>query len=136
MPTSSSLRRLAIALVLSIVVTFAGAFVIDQGLGTESPSSPAGDAAPTAAGAVELRIVDFAYEPAMLPVKVGQEITIINEDNAKHTVTSGMRGNTDGTFDVVVAAGGSVTVTIDAAGSYPYICTIHPGMKGTIEVTP
>ena len=83
-----------------------------------------------------MRIVDFAYEPAMLPVKVGQEITIINEDNAKHTVTSGMRGNTDGTFDVAVAGGGSVTFTIDAAGSYPYICTIHPGMKGTIGVTP
>jgi len=124
------------ALALSIALTFAGAFVIDQGLGTENPSSQAGDAAPTAAGAVELRIVDFAYEPAMLQAKVGQEITIINEDNAKHTVTSGMRGNTDGTFDVVVEAGGTATFTIDAAGSYPYICTIHPGMKGTIEVTP
>jgi hypothetical protein len=29
----------------------------------------------------------------------------------------------------------SFTVTFDEPGTYPYICTVHPWMTGTVEVT-
>jgi len=35
-----------------------------------------------------------------------------------------------------IAAGGTFSHTFTTAGSYPYHCTIHPSMVGTITVNP
>lgn len=45
--------------------------------------------------------------------------------------------NTLGVFDTgVIGPGSTHTVTFAAAGSYPYHCSIHPTMVGTITITP
>jgi len=65
-------------------------------------------------------------------VPVGGSITWTNMGAQSHTVTS-----TDGTFDSgLVAPGASASIQFDAAGSYTYLCTPHPWMKGTVTVTP
>ena len=62
-------------------------------------------------------------------VAAGTEFTITNNDSVAHTVTAD-----DDSFSVDVPAGGTATLTIDAAGSYPIHCKIHSSMHGTITV--
>jgi plastocyanin len=63
-------------------------------------------------------------------VRVGAALTWTNADDRIHTVTA-----RDGNFDSgIVAVGDTFAWTFEAAGSYPYLCTIHPDMTGTITV--
>lgn len=82
--------------------------------------------------AATVTIKDFIYNPADLAVKVAQPVTIRNDDGFPHTVTA-----KDGTFDLEVPANGSVTLTVSKAGSFPYMCTFHPGQHNpaTINVS-
>lgn len=59
------------------------------------------------------------------------KITVVNEDRSTHTVTA-----QDKTFDTGdIPAGHTATFTAPAQpGSYPYICTLHQYMHGTLVV--
>jgi cytochrome c oxidase subunit 2 len=81
-----------------------------------------------------------AYEPNPLTVKVGDTIAVENKDIAPHTVTNG-KDATDPTmgkvFDTsIINAGDSgeiVAADLDP-GEYPYFCSVHPYMTGTLTV--
>ncbi|MCU1603436.1 MAG: blue (type 1) copper domain protein, partial [Frankiales bacterium] len=78
-----------------------------------------------------IQIKGFAYSPATLKAKVGETITVTNEDSSVHTITA-----SDKSFDSGdLAKGKAFTFTIKKAGSYDYICDIHQYMKGTITVS-
>ncbi|WP_327366011.1 cupredoxin domain-containing protein [Streptomyces sp. NBC_01217] len=95
-----------------------------------SPASPSPSSPPV--GRARVTIKDFAFGPARLTVAPGTLITVVNEDSATHTVTA-TSGKAFDTGDV--ASGRTVTFTApDKAGTYPYICTIHPYMKGSLTV--
>ncbi|MFJ9682073.1 cupredoxin domain-containing protein [Streptomyces sp. NPDC101194] len=111
-----------------------------NGGGSSTPSSAAPSVARSAApprsaspvGKVLITIKDFTFEPALLTVAPGALITVVNEDAAPHNVTA-TGSAAFGTGDV--APGRTVTFTAPAkAGTYPYICTIHPYMKGSLVV--
>ncbi len=70
-----------------------------------------------------------SFTPAQLTIEVGETVTWNNTDSMLHTVTSD-----DGLFDANVQPGASFTYTFDTAGTYTYVCTLHPGMNGTIVV--
>jgi plastocyanin len=80
-----------------------------------------------------------AYVPADLSVKKGETVTVVNDDNAPHTATSGNGPEDAGqVFDtslIMVGASGTIDTTAIEAGEYPYFCTVHPFMKGTLTVT-
>lgn len=78
-----------------------------------------------------VRIADFAYGPAAVQVSAGDTVTWSNDDDFAHTVTSGADGPMD---SGEIGSGGTYRVTFDAAGSFEYVCTIHPSMRGTVEV--
>ena len=81
-----------------------------------------------------------AYEPSQLTVKVGDTIAVENKDIAPHTVTNG-KDATDPTmgklFDTsIINAGDSgefVAANLDP-GEYPFFCSVHPYMTGTLKV--
>jgi plastocyanin len=69
------------------------------------------------------------YAPATLTVKRGDTVVWMNKDPFPHTVTS------KGLFDShAIAAGRSWKYAPRKAGEFPYICTLHPNMKGTLKV--
>ncbi len=73
---------------------------------------------------------DQCYVPNTVTVAVGGKVTWKNVDTAAHTSTA-----TDGSFDTsLVNAGASASHTFNTAGSYPYMCIVHPWMKGTVIV--
>ncbi len=87
-------------------------------------------AAPAAAAANAVTIKDFKFGPDAATVKVGDKITWTNQDSAPHTATA------SGGFDTgTLTQGKSKTITFTKAGTFPYVCTFHPYMKGTITVT-
>jgi plastocyanin len=98
--------------------------------GGASPT-PSATAAPPATGAA-VTIVDFAFQPADLTVKVGDTVTWTNTGNAPHTVKWG-----DGTpaSDRLTKGGVPYGRTFDAPGTFTYVCGIHGTMKGSITVT-
>ncbi|HEV2877136.1 MAG TPA: cupredoxin domain-containing protein [Nitrososphaeraceae archaeon] len=116
--------------------------------GAEGGANDTGsNATTTAAGAATLTIPNGAsvqgnpaYEPNPLTVKVGDTIAVENKDIAPHTVTNG-KDATDPTmgklFDTsIINAGDSgeiVAAGLDP-GEYPYFCSVHPYMTGTLTV--
>lgn len=91
-----------------------------------SMSTVAGSAAEASA---TVGIADFAFVPADVHVAVGGTVTWTNNDKQQHTATGA------GEFDAgAIQPGDSATVTFDTAGSFPYVCSFHPFMAGTITV--
>ena len=79
--------------------------------------------------ATKVMIDNFTFEPAQLTVKVGTTVTWKNHDDIPHTVVSAgkFRSKAMDTDD-------SYSFTFTAAGDYPYFCSLHPHMTGTIKV--
>ena len=107
---------------------------------TTSPASPAAPAPTTAStppgsasstAAAQIVIDNFAFSPAALTVHPGQTVTVVNHDSTTHTLTS-----SGGKFDTgPLTPGQSATFTAPAtAGVYPYVCSIHASMHGTLTV--
>lgn len=100
------------------------------GTGGTSGSGSTGGTTGGTTGTADNTIVakDFAFSPSTLDVSVGDTVTFTNEDSAAHDI------EIDGQNLGRISNGESVTWTADAAGTFPYVCTIHPSMKGTIVV--
>jgi len=83
-----------------------------------------------AAGSQSVTIKDFAFGPKTVTLTAGDTVSWTNQDKVAHTATAG-----DGSFDTGnLSQGQSGSHTFDTAGSFAYICSIHPNMKGTIVV--
>lgn len=126
------LRHAALPLLALILVACApGA---DEGgtSPTAAESSGATDAGPPPCPDT-ISIRDFAFEPASCAVAVGSTITFVNDDEVPHTATA--EDGAASAFDTgTLRPGASATVTLDAVGSSPYVCEIHPSMRAAIEV--
>ena len=99
------------------------------GGGPAATPAAGGIACGTAVTQGNVNIADFSFMPASTTVAPTQTVTWVNQDGTARTVTfdSGPDcGN--------VAAGASLSATFGTAGTFPYHCTIHPPMKGTVVV--
>jgi plastocyanin len=86
--------------------------------------------APQAANAVN--ISNFAFVPATLTAPVGTTVTWTNKDEEPHTVVS----NDGSTFHSAgLGTDGTYSFTFQNAGTFDYVCSIHPMMHGTVVVT-
>jgi len=72
---------------------------------------------------------DLKFVPTSTNAKVGDVVQFTNTGSTTHTVTFDSGPN-----DSSLGGGDTFEVKITAAGSYHYVCTIHPGMEGTITV--
>jgi hypothetical protein len=73
---------------------------------------------------------DYFFSAATVTVNVGDTVTWHNTGQAPHTATAD-----DGSFDTgTINTGGSGSHTFNSPGTFSYICTIHPNMKGTVRV--
>ena len=82
-----------------------------------------------------------AYSPNPIQVSVGTTVTWTNNDSQPHTVTSGSNGQPDNKFNSspnftpLLNPGQTFSFTFTQAGNYPYFCTLHPNMVGTVSVS-
>ena len=84
------------------------------------------------AATATVKIRNFKFEPANVTIAEGETVQFINEDEEPHTATS-----TDGLFDTkALDTNQTWNYTATKAGAFPYICSVHPFMKGTLTVNP
>jgi plastocyanin len=76
-------------------------------------------------------IKDIKFQPADLTIGVGETVTWVDEENVQHTTVS--RGSKEWESPLL-GQGDHFSHTFTKAGTYPYWCTIHPEMLGTITV--
>jgi plastocyanin/endonuclease/exonuclease/phosphatase family metal-dependent hydrolase len=107
------------------------------GCGSSSSSSSSGSTpakpatAASSGGAVKINMQNIQFVPSTQTVKVGQKVTWVNQDTVDHNVTAKSGAKfASSTF----GKGKSFTFTPTKAGTINYVCTIHPGMDGTLTV--
>ena len=102
---------------------------------TTATATPAMDMTPTAAtataGDTKVVIDTYKFGPDQLTVPVGTTVTWTNDDDDAHTVVA-----KDDTFrSESLAKGQSFRYTFTKAGTYAYLCSIHPFMVASVTVT-
>ena len=130
------MRRLLVLPLLALALAAAGCGGDDgdpaaTGSGATAAPSTAADA-PTSGTVVEVSMKDIQFNPDEVAVKVGQTVRWVDDEDVPHNVTA-TKGETfrSDTF----SKGGSFEYTPKKAGTISYVCTIHPGMDGTLTVT-
>lgn len=99
---------------------------------TAASSPPAALPVAEAVATDSVVINDFLFAPAVIRVKSGTIVTWTNQDTEPHTVTVTGAG---GFSSPVLKRGDRFSHSFAAAASVPYICSIHPYMKGGVIVT-
>jgi plastocyanin len=76
-------------------------------------------------------IRQFCFEPTILVVPGGAEVTFTNQDGVPHNV---LGANASWGSFARMNDGKARAFAFDEPGVYPYVCTWHPGMVGAIVV--
>jgi amicyanin len=79
----------------------------------------------------QVQITNFAFAPAVIKVVAGTTVTWTNGDPVQHDV----HAPSVGLQSPVLNQNDTYTHTFSSPGTYPYICSIHPFMHGTVVVT-
>jgi len=95
--------------------------------GTGDAATP--DAASDDDGRPTVVIEGLAFEPDTLTVETDDMVTWVWKDGAIEHDVSG-----DG-YKSEIKSEGTFRLSFDEPGTYEYVCTLHPNMTGTIEVT-
>ncbi len=74
-------------------------------------------------------ISGFAFKPATLRTTVGKTVTWRNADAAPHTATAKQFSSPQ------LGKGASFRRRFTRAGTFAYLCALHPGMRGKVIVT-
>ena len=92
------------------------------------PEAQPAQAPKAVASAATVSMRDFSFAPASVTVNVGESVTWVNNGQAPHNAVG------DGVSTPLLQSGESDSQTFSSAGTFSYICTIHPQMKGTVTV--
>ena len=76
-------------------------------------------------------MVDIKFDPEEATAKVGQEICWPNEDDMQHNAVAEEGADFK---SELYGKGETFTATVEEPGNVEYVCTVHPGMTGSIDV--
>ena len=88
-------------------------------------------AVPAGAVTKTISVVDFAYNPNGTSAAQGTTVNWQNTGTRTHTATQDAGFFNTGNIAPGTTSAGKV---LTAAGGYPYHCTIHPSMVGSVKV--
>ena len=127
------------SLILLVPILYVSAIVVLSSISNIIPESAADELSAEITQGSSAKTLD-AFSPNPINSHVGDNVTWMNRDTIPHTVTSGINGRSDGTFDSspnfnpLIAPGGTFSHTFTQAGGFPYYCSLHPNMIGTVIV--
>ena len=78
---------------------------------------------------VVISIDNLAFGTPSSPIHVGDVVEWRNRDIFDHTATA-----KNGSFDVVIEAGGRANTVVRQPGEIEYFCRYHPNMRAKIKV--
>jgi plastocyanin len=87
-------------------------------------------------GANEVFIQNISFTPKSITVNASTTIKWTNKDNVAHTVTSGIPGTPNGTFDSGnLSNSATFSFMFNTKGTFQYYCKLHQDvMTGTVVV--
>lgn len=112
--------------------------IVDGTLSGEAPAVGSGAVAAggmkraAARGPNEIGIDNFQFTPPALSVAKGTRVTWVNDDDVPHIIASAKGQFTP---SPLLDTAQRFSYTFDAVGTYPYYCSLHPKMQGTVTVT-
>ena len=99
--------------------------------GAAATSGAAGtNAAPAVETTIQVSAKNFMFAPASVTVKAGTTVARVNLDDEPHTVFSDAGLFRSSALDTQER----FSFKFEKAGTYHYLCTIHPRMVGTVVV--
>ena len=119
------------------LVFLAAAALLGAGCGSDDEEdsgseSPVQTAKPAGGSGQQVQMVSGnEFQPKGIAVNVGETITWTNADSVPHNAVA---KEGEGPKSELLPKGKTYSFTPDSAGRIEYVCTIHPGMEGTIEV--
>ena len=115
-------RRYSVALAVGLVLA-AVALV-----GCSSDGATTTNEAAVATTTVDLP-KSYRFDPVAITVQAGTTVTWANHDDFTHNVTF------EGEPALAMRPGETVSRVFETAGSYPYLCSLHPrDMTGRVDV--
>lgn len=110
-------RRLIAAVTIAALALLGAGCGGGDGGGSAAEDVPAG----------QVNVLDNRFVPETIEILPGETVTWDFQGATLHNVVGdGFKSENkrDGTFEH----------TFNSAGTYDYVCTLHPGMNGTVEV--
>lgn len=132
------MRREIIVFLIILSVFFAAGCAEDEGSEDSEPSTSAeevdnieiteveGNVTRVQSEIIDIEIRNYRYIPESPTVKVGQTVRWTNYDSVPHDVVG------SGIESEYLEKGDTFIYTFEKAGTYEYICTIHPWMNGKV----
>lgn len=124
------MRGLGSAAAIGLLLASAVAGCADTGkpdAGQAAPASSTSEVDPTVV------VSGMVFQPSTVTIRVGQTVTWKFDDRGiAHNVAAA--AGAPERFASTIMTGGSYSHTFDRPGTYPYTCTLHSGMAGTVVV--
>jgi plastocyanin len=120
---------------LSLVVAGCGGDDDDGGGDAQTTEQPAeegggGGGDKESGGGTQVVMEGIKFNPESVTVSAGDTVTWTNDDSVGHDVTGdGFKSGDPGAMQ----NGDTFEHTFDKAGTFDYVCTVHPGMKGSVK---
>ena len=86
--------------------------------------------AASAPAKVTVSIENYAFQPDPVTITVGTTVVWTNRDEVTHSVVSSEKLFSSPELE----SNKSYEFTFRKAGTFPYFCALHPGMKGKVIV--
>jgi plastocyanin len=112
------ISRFRIAVMMAAVLLMAGSLNVAANAQSAAPA--------------EVKIDNFSFGPATLTVAAGTTVTWTNRDDIPHTVVS--TDDPKAFRSKVLDTDEKFSYTFTKAGTFPYFCSVHPKMTGTVVV--
>ena len=124
LPFGRPLRAVS-ALSALLIAIFCAAALVPNNRAASAAAAPA--AKPTA-----ITINDYTFHPGILTVTKGTTVVWFNKDDDVHTIKS--QDGPEAFNSPALETGSQFGFKFNSAGTYHYICTVHPYMHGVIVV--
>lgn len=126
----NSLRLSLLTIVSILLVGCGGGYSSPSPAPTTPSPAPATGSTPVSIPMNARTLGPSAFNPSPLTIAVGTTVRWTNDDTIAHDSTSNANVWASGNMN----PGAHFDFTFQAAGTYPYHCTIHSGMTGTVVV--
>ena len=121
----------------SLMGVFAAVALVCAGCGSSGEKSSGGAAGGTGSTStkadVTVKMRDIEFLPKRITVKRGQTVGWVNSDGVAHNVTKEQGPGSD-FHSSTMNQGATYAHTFTKAGTFDYVCTIHPNQKGVVTV--
>jgi plastocyanin len=112
------------------VLSLAAALCLVLAACSSDPAATTGSTTATVQNAT-VEMADMAFTPASVTITPGSTVTWTNNDTVPHIVSFGDQGPQS---SEVIDPGATFSAIFEEPGSFSYVCTLHPGMSGVVEV--